>query len=207
MHHFQTFIFCCKVPFVSCQFLINIHAEIFWHPFHMCWGCAASLCEISEATNLYYSREINASCFPYIVNKSIFCSLSTFRYTRFWCCGNREQIIAVAQVFCMKSSRVSYSLTSIMVCKPWSPRIKPKHQSFICSWGVDRVVAWILYLPPYYMYLLWLVMHQSFVTPAPPPTGIAGLMCGAVTFWVPPQYWVSAGLVILRKYTPRNLLL
>ena len=47
-------------------------------------------------------------------------------------------------------------------------------------------------------------MHQSFVTPAPQPTGIAGLMCGAMTFWVPPQYRVSAGLVILRKYTPRN---
>ena len=55
------------------------------------------------------------------------------------------------------------------------------------------------------------LMHQSFVTPAPPPprppTGIAGLMCGAMAVWVPPQYRVSAGLVILRKYTPRNLLL
>ena len=48
-------------------------------------------------------------------------------------------------------------------------------------------------------------MHQSFVTPAPPPTGIAGLMWGAMTFWVPPQYRVSAGLVILCKYTPWNL--
>ena len=40
-----------------------------------------------------------------------------------------------------------------------------------------------------------LVMHQSFVT-------TAGLMCGAVTFPVPPQCRVSAGLVVLRKYTP-----
>ena len=48
---------------------------------------------------------------------------------------------------------------------------------------------------------------QVICNPAPPPTGIAGLMCGAMTFWVPPQYRVSAGLVILRKYTPRNLLL
>ena len=51
------------------------------------------------------------------------------------------------------------------------------------------------------------VMHQSVVTPAPsrPPRdgrGRAGLMCGAVTFWVPPQCRVSAGLVTLRKYTP-----
>ena len=45
-------------------------------------------------------------------------------------------------------------------------------------------------------------MHQSFVTPAPPPPhtyrdgrGIAGLMCGAMTFWVLPQYQVNAGLV------------
>ena len=30
---------------------------------------------------------------------------------------------------------------------------------------------------------------------------IAGLMCGAMTFWVPPQYQVNAGLVILRKYS------
>ena len=30
---------------------------------------------------------------------------------------------------------------------------------------------------------------------------------GAMTFWVPPQYQVSAGPVILRKYTPWNLLL
>ena len=48
-------------------------------------------------------------------------------------------------------------------------------------------------------------MHQSFVTPAlapPRPTGIAGLMCEAMTFWVPPQYRVNAGLVILCKYTP-----
>ena len=26
-------------------------------------------------------------------------------------------------------------------------------------------------------------------------------MCGAMTFWVPPQYRVNAGLVILCKYT------
>ena len=32
--------------------------------------------------------------------------------------------------------------------------------------------------------------------------GIAGLMCGAVTFWVPQQWRVSAGLVTLRKYIP-----
>ena len=41
-----------------------------------------------------------------------------------------------------------------------------------------------------------IIMHQSFVTtalpPAPPPTyedgqGITGLMCGVVTFRVPPQ--------------------
>ena len=51
------------------------------------------------------------------------------------------------------------------------------------------------------------LMHQSFVTPASPPTGIAGLMCGAMTFCIPPQYRVSAGLVILYKYTPKNLLL
>ena len=50
-------------------------------------------------------------------------------------------------------------------------------------------------------------MHQLFVTTAPPPPpprdglGIAGLMCRAVIFWVPPQCRVSAGLVILRKYT------
>ena len=48
-------------------------------------------------------------------------------------------------------------------------------------------------------------MHQSFVTPAPPPTGIAGLMCGAMTFWVPPQYPLSARLVILRKYTYQGI--
>ena len=40
-----------------------------------------------------------------------------------------------------------------------------------------------------------------------PPTygdgrGIAGLMCRAMIFWVPPQCRVSARLVILRKYTP-----
>ena len=29
-----------------------------------------------------------------------------------------------------------------------------------------------------------------------------GLMCGAMTFSVPPQYRVNAGLVILRKYSP-----
>ena len=54
-------------------------------------------------------------------------------------------------------------------------------------------------------------MHQSFVTtatrPPPPPTygdgqGIAGLMCRAVTFRVDPQCRVSAGLVMLSKYTP-----
>ena len=52
-------------------------------------------------------------------------------------------------------------------------------------------------------------MRQSFVATAPPPThtdgdgrGIAGLMCGVVTFWVPPQCRVSAGLVMLRKYAP-----
>ena len=34
-------------------------------------------------------------------------------------------------------------------------------------------------------------MHHLFVTSAPaPPTGIAGLMCEAMTFWVPPQYWL-----------------
>ena len=32
--------------------------------------------------------------------------------------------------------------------------------------------------------------------------GIAGLMCGAVTFLVPPQCRASTGLVIFRKYTP-----
>ena len=41
----------------------------------------------------------------------------------------------------------------------------------------------------------------------PPPTygdgrGVTGLMCGVVTFWVPPQCRVNAGLVILHKYTP-----
>ena len=41
-----------------------------------------------------------------------------------------------------------------------------------------------------------------------PPTiygdgrGIAGLMCGAMTFWVPPQYRVSAGLMILHTDIP-----
>ena len=49
-------------------------------------------------------------------------------------------------------------------------------------------------------------MHQSFVTP-PPATygdgrGIAGLMCGVVTFRVPPQCRVSAELVVLHKYIP-----
>ena len=61
-----------------------------------------------------------------------------------------------------------------------------------------------------YLSLLDLLMHQSFVIPAPlppPPTygdgqGVARLMCGAMTFWIPPQYRVNAGLVILRKYTP-----
>ena len=45
-------------------------------------------------------------------------------------------------------------------------------------------------------------MHQSFVNPAPTPPstyldgrGIAGLMRRAMTFWVPMQYRVSAGLV------------
>ena len=32
--------------------------------------------------------------------------------------------------------------------------------------------------------------------------GIAGIMCGAVTFWVAPQCRVSAGLLMLCKYTP-----
>ena len=32
--------------------------------------------------------------------------------------------------------------------------------------------------------------------------GWAGLMCRAVTLWVPPQCRINAGLVILRKYTP-----
>ena len=46
-------------------------------------------------------------------------------------------------------------------------------------------------------------MHQSFVTTAPTPIygdgrGMSGLLCGAVTFLVSH----SAGLVILRKYTP-----
>ena len=48
-------------------------------------------------------------------------------------------------------------------------------------------------------------MHQSFVTTAPTygdRRGVAGLICGAVTFLVPPQCTVSVGLVILRKYTP-----
>ena len=50
-------------------------------------------------------------------------------------------------------------------------------------------------------------MHRSFVITASHSTygdgqGIAGLMCVAVTFRVPPQCRVSAGLVILRKYTP-----
>ena len=51
-------------------------------------------------------------------------------------------------------------------------------------------------------------MHQSFVNPCPPPTpmgiggGIVGLICGAMTFWVLPQWRVSAGFLILRKYTP-----
>ena len=50
-------------------------------------------------------------------------------------------------------------------------------------------------------------MHESFVATAPPPTygdgwGIAGLMCKAVTFLVPVQRRVSAGLVIVRKYSP-----
>ena len=46
------------------------------------------------------------------------------------------------------------------------------------------------------------IMNQSFVTTYGDGLGIAGLMCGAVTFWVPPQCRVSAGLVILRKYIP-----
>ena len=52
------------------------------------------------------------------------------------------------------------------------------------------------------------LMHQSPVSPAPPPStyrdgrGIARLTCGPVTFWVPPQCLVSAVLVTLRKYTP-----
>ena len=65
-----------------------------------------------------------------------------------------------------------------------------------------------------FMYNVCLViMHQSFVaTAAPPPqplpphlrgwVGESGLMCGTVTFWVPPQYRVSARLAILRRYTP-----
>ena len=67
------------------------------------------------------------------------------------------------------------------------------------------------------MFVLWLIVIVSilgfFLYNAPvicnlcPPTygdgwGIAGLMCGAMTFWVPPQYRVNAGLVIWRKYTP-----
>ena len=35
-------------------------------------------------------------------------------------------------------------------------------------------------------------MHQSVVTPAPTYGdwwGIARLMCGALTFWIPPQCW------------------
>ena len=60
---------------------------------------------------------------------------------------------------------------------------------------------------PPHIYFMVRIMHQSFVTTAPPPTygdgrGIAGLMCGVVTFRVPPQCRVSAGLVILHKYTP-----
>ena len=56
-------------------------------------------------------------------------------------------------------------------------------------------------------YFLACVMHQSFVAtdPSPPPPphlrGWAWLMCGAVTFLIT-QCRVSAGLVILCKYTP-----
>ena len=32
--------------------------------------------------------------------------------------------------------------------------------------------------------------------------GWTGLICNAVTFWVPPQCRINAGLVILRNYTP-----
>ena len=51
----------------------------------------------------------------------------------------------------------------------------------------------------------------SHLLPLPPPPpdvdgrGIAGLMCGAVTFCAPRQCQVSAGLVILRKNTPVEL--
>ena len=47
-----------------------------------------------------------------------------------------------------------------------------------------------------------LFLHQSFVTTAPHLQGWAGLMCRAVTFLVPPQCRINAGLVTLRKYTP-----
>ena len=49
-------------------------------------------------------------------------------------------------------------------------------------------------------------MHQSFVTTAPRHlrgwAGDSGAYVGGSDLRVPPQCWVSAGLVILRKYTP-----
>ena len=45
-------------------------------------------------------------------------------------------------------------------------------------------------------------MHQSFVTTFGDGRGIAGLMYGVVTFRVPTQWRVSAGLVMLHKYKP-----
>ena len=55
---------------------------------------------------------------------------------------------------------------------------------------------------------LFTLMHQSFVTPAHPTPHLRGWAgdskanVQAMTFWVPPQYRVNAGLVILRKYIP-----
>ena len=86
----------------------------------------------------------------------------------------------------------------------WSQTTKQTHQKKICFMGW---LAGLYNRLPEACY----IMHQSFVTPAPPTygdgRGIAGLMCGAMTFWVPPQYRVSAGLVILRKYTPMEFTL
>ena len=96
----------------------------------------------------------------------------------------------------------------------------PSHRAPVLTpfWISCSCLPW-KFFPPFWTtalhYTMWrysqneavFIMHQSFVTTAPPPTygdgqGIGGLMCRAVTFWVAPQCRVSAGLVMLRKYTP-----
>ena len=70
-------------------------------------------------------------------------------------------------------------------------------ESLLSEWGSIRVIWYPLsaYVP---------VIRNRCTPPSPYGDGrqIVGLMCGAVTFWIPLQCWVSAGLVILRKYTP-----